>query len=145
MLRMNKFMKKDVIKSLESMLKSELKKEDCDSKYNNISTIMDTVETIKNSIELRNIDLTGLTLIDEMNKAEEEQKELYEAIVEYGYYPGTESKKHLLEESCDNIQVILSELKTVGIDIQEIVEYWNTEHLRKIQLRPRKDGERYGN
>ena len=137
-------MKKDLIKSLESMLKSELKKEDCDSKYNNISTIMDTVETLKNSIELRNIDLTGLTLIDEMNKAEEERKELYEAIVEYGYYQTTESKKHLLEESCDNIQVILSELKTIGIDIQEIVDYWNTEHLRKILLRPRKGGERHG-
>ena len=138
-------MKKDLIKSLESMLKSELVKEDSDSKYNNVFALMDTIETLKNSIELRNIDLTGLTLIDEMNKAEEERKELYEAIVEYGYYPGTESKKHLLEESCDNIQVILSELKTVGIDIQEIVEYWNTEHLRKIQLRPRKEGERHDN
>ena len=138
-------MKKDVIKSLESMLKSELKKEDSDSKYNNISTIMDTVETLKNSIELRNIDLTGLTLIDEMNKAEEEQKELYEAIVEYGYYTSLETEKHLLEEACDNIQVMLSILKTVGIDIQEIVSYWNTEHLRKIKLRPRKGGERHDN
>ena len=135
----------NLIKSLESMLKLELKKEDCDSKYNNISTIMDTVETIKNSIELRNIDLTGLTLIDEMNKAEEERKELYDAILEYGYSPTTESRNHVKEEACDNAQVILSELKTIGIDIQEIVEYWNTEHLRKIQLRPRKDGERYGN
>ena len=133
----DKFIKKDVIKSLESMLKSELKKEDCDSKYNNISTIMDTVETLKNSIELRNIDLTGLTLIDEMNKAEEEQKELYEAIVEYGYYTSLETEKHLLEEACDNIQVMLSILKTVGIDIPEIVSYWNTEHLSKIKNRPR--------
>ena len=141
----DKFMKKDLIKSLESMLKSELVKEDSDSKYNNVFTLMDAIETLKNSIELRNIDLTGLTLIDEMNKAEEERKELYEAIVEYGYYQETESKKQLLEESCDNIQVILSELKTVGIDIQEIVEYWNTEHLRKIQLRPRKEGERHDN
>ena len=141
----DKFMKKDLVKSLESMLKSELKKEDCDSKYNNISTIMDTVETLKNSIELRNINLTGFTLLDEMNKAEEERKELSDAILEYGYYPTTESKKHLLEESCDNIQVMLSILKTVGIDIQEIVEYWNTEHLRKIQLRPRKEGEIHGN
>ena len=66
----------NLIKSLECMLKSELKKEDCDSKFNNISTLMDTVETIKNSIELRNINLTGLTLIDEINKAEEERKEL---------------------------------------------------------------------
>ena len=127
------------------MLKSELKKEDCDSKFNNISTLMDTVETIKNSIELRNINLTGLTLIDEINKAEEERKELSDAILEYGYYPTTESKKHLLEESCDNIQVILSELKTIGIDIQEIVEYWNTEHLRKIKLRPRKGGDDHDN
>ena len=67
-------MKKDLVKSLESMLKSELVKEDSDSKYNNISTLMDTVETLKNSIELRNINLTGLTLLDEMNKAEEERK-----------------------------------------------------------------------
>ena len=80
----------NLIKSLESMLKSELKKEDCDSKYNNISTLMDAIETLKNSIELRNINLTGLTLIDEINKAEEERKELYEAILEYGYYPTTE-------------------------------------------------------
>ena len=140
----DKFMKKDLIKSLESMLKSELVKEDSDSKYNNVFALMDTIETLKNSIELRNINLTGLTLIDEINKAEEERKELYEAMLEYGYYPTTESKKHLLEESCDNIQVMLSILKTVGIDIQEIVSYWNTEHLRKIKLRPRKGGERHG-
>ena len=138
-------MKKDLVKSLERKNKSELVKEDSNSKYNNISTIMDTVETIKNSIELRNIDLTGLTLIDEMNKAEEERKELYEAIVEYGYYPTTESRNHVKEEACDNIQIILSELKTIGIDIQEIADYWNTEHLRKIQLRPRKEGERHEN
>ena len=135
----------NLIKSLECMLRSELKKEDCDSKYNNISTLIDAIETLKNSIELRNIDLTGLTLIDEINKAEEERKELYEAIVEYGYYPTTESRNHVKEEACDNIQVILSELKTVGIDIQEIVEYWNTEHLRKIQFRPRKEGEIHEN
>ena len=135
----------NLIKSLENMLKSELKKEDCNSKYNNISTLIDAIETLKNSIELRNIDLTGLTLIDEMNKAEEERKELYQAILEYGYYPTTESRNHVKEEACDNVQVILSELKTIGIDIQEIVEYWNTEHLRKIQLRPRKEGEIHDN
>ena len=132
-------MKKDLVKSLENMLRAEIIKENTDDKCDNVFVLMDAIEILKNSIELRNIELTGLTLIDEMNKAEEERKELYEAIVKYGYYPGTESKKHLLEESCDNIQVILSELKTVGIDIQEIVEYWNTEHLSKIKLRPRKE------
>ena len=40
---------------------------------------------------------------------------------------------------------MLSILKTVGIDIQEIVSYWNTEHLRKIKLRPRKEGEIHEN
>ena len=138
-------MEKDLIKNLKSMLKTEIAKEKGDKSFNNVITLMEAIRALKNSMELRNIDLAGLTLIDEMNKAEEERKELYQAIVEYGYYPGTESKKHLLEESCDNIQVILSELKTVGIDIQEIVEYWNTEHLRKIQLRPRKGGERHDN
>lgn len=136
-------MEKDLIKNLKSMLKTEIAKEKGDKSFNNVITLMEAIRALKNSIELRNIDLAGLTLIDEMNEAEEERKELYQAIVEYGYYPGTESKKHLLEEACDNVQVLLSELKTVGIDIREIVEYWNTEHLRKIQLRLSKGGIRH--
>ena len=98
---------------------------------------MDTIENLNNTIELRNIDLAGLTLLDEMNKGEEEAKELFEAIIEYGYYPSEETRNHLLEEACDNIQVVLSILKTIGIDIAEIVDYWNTEHLKKIKMRPR--------
>ena len=136
-------MEKDLIKNLKSMLKTEIAKEKGDKSFNNVITLMEAIRALKNSIELRNIDLAGLTLIDEMNEAEEERKELYQAIVEYGYYPGTESKKHLLEEACDSVQVLLSELKTVGIDIREIVEYWNTEHLRKIQLILSKGGMRH--
>ena len=138
-------MEKDLIKNLKSMLKTEIAKEKGDKSFNNVITLMEAIRALKNSIELKNIDLAGLTLIDEMNEAEEERKELYQAIVEYGYYPGTESKKHLLEEACDNVQVLLSELKTVGIDVREIVEYWNTEHLRKIQLRLSKGGMRHDN
>ena len=67
-------MKKDLIKNLKSMLKSEVVKEEGDRNVNNIITLMDAIKTIKNSIELRNIDSTGLTLINEMNKAEEEKK-----------------------------------------------------------------------
>ena len=136
-------MEKDLIKNLKSMLKTEIAKEKGAKSFTNVITLMEAIRALKNSIELRNIDLARLTLIDDMNKAEEERKELYQAIVEYGYYPGTESKKHLLEEACDNVQVLLSELKTVGIDIREIVEYWNTEHLRKIQLRLSKGGMRH--
>ena len=138
-------MEKDLIKNLKSMLKTEIAKEKGDKSFNNVITLMEAIRALKNSIELKNIDLAGLTLIDEMNEAEEERKELYQAIVEYGYYPGTESKKHLLEEACDNVQVLLSELKTVGIDVREIVEYWNTEHLRKLQLRLSKGGMRHDN
>lgn len=128
----------NLIKSLERMLQEEVKREDCNSKFENISILMDAVETLKNCIELRNIDLTGLTLLDEIEKAEEESKEFYEALVKYGYYRTDKNRKHLIEEGCDKMQVTLSELKSVGIDIPEVAKHWNTEHLSKIQLRPRR-------
>lgn len=129
--------KEKVINCLEKMILQESKKEDCNTKYENISALMDAAETVKNSIELRNIDLTGLTLLDEMRKADEEKAEFYEALVEYGYERTPENRNHLIEEACDNIQVILSELKCIGIDEFEISEYWSNEHLEKIKSRPR--------
>ena len=58
------------------MLKSELVKEDSDSKYNNVFALMDTIETLKNSIELRNINLTDYLIVNET--VSEEDRELYE-------------------------------------------------------------------
>ena len=92
-----------------------------------------------NGITLRNIDLTGLTLIDELVKAEEEEKEFREALLGYLYDKHEISRNHLLEELCDTIQVKLSTLKAIDIDIPEIVDYWNTKHLEKLKDRPRKE------
>jgi len=91
-------------------------------------------------IELRNINLTGLTLVDELEKAEEEDKEFKQALLGYLYDKHDISREHLLEELCDTIQVKLSTMKTIDIDIEEIVGYWNTKHLEKIKDRPREKG-----
>ena len=89
-------------------------------------------------IKLKNIDLTGLTLVDELEKAEEEEKELKLALLAYLTDRNEISREHLLEELCDTIQVKLSIAKSIDIDIEEIVSYWNTKHLEKIKDRPRK-------
>lgn len=91
------------------------------------------------AIELRNIDLKGLTLVDELVKAEEEEKEFKEALVGYLYDKHEISREHILEELCDTIQVKLSVMKTIDIDIETITDYWNTKHLEKIKLRPKKE------
>lgn len=96
-------------------------------------------------IMFRNIDLTGLTLIDELDKVDEETKEFKDAVHEYLYLKIdkwsekaiNESKEHIKEEFCDVIQSHLSILKILEIDIPEITEYWNKKHLEKIKSRPR--------
>ena len=90
-----------------------------------------------NSIQIRNINLGNLTLVDEMNKDDEERKEFFEALITYLYDRKEESKEHLLEETCDRIQVLFSALKTIGIESEELAVYWNSKHLEKIKNRPR--------
>lgn len=92
-----------------------------------------------NGITLRNINLTGLTLVDELLKADEEETEFKQALISYLQDRHEVSREHLLEELCDTIQVKLSTMKTIDIDIEEIVAYWNTKHLEKIKDRPRKE------
>lgn len=96
-------------------------------------------------IELKNIDLKDLTLMDELNKADEEVKEFKDAVHEQLYLKNdnwskkaiNESREHIKEEFCDVVQSHLSVIKILGIDIQEISEYWNTVHNEKIKSRPR--------
>ncbi|MBE6070709.1 MAG: hypothetical protein E7208_01995 [Clostridium butyricum] len=96
-------------------------------------------------VEFKNIDLTGLTLMDELNKTDEETKEFKDAVHEYLYLKNdhwsqkavSESIEHIKEEFCDVIQSHLSVLKMLDIDIKEITDYWNTNHLEKIKNRPR--------
>lgn len=96
-------------------------------------------------IELKNIELKDLTLMDELNKADEEAKEFKDAVHEHLYLKNdnwskkaiNESREHIKEEFCDVIQSHLSVLKILDIDIKEITEYWNTVHNEKIKSRPR--------
>lgn len=92
---------------------------------------------IEHCIKLKNIDLTGISLPEELDKRDEEYKEFRNAILEY--LMDNTQVDHLKEEACDVIQVVLSILKILGIDIPEIVDYWNTKHLEKLKDRPRKE------
>ena len=89
------------------------------------------------SIQIKNINLSGLTLIDELHKDDEERREFFEALITYLHDRKEESKNHLLEETCDRIQVLFSALKTIGIESEELAVYWNSKHLEKIKNRPR--------
>lgn len=90
-------------------------------------------------IELRNINLTGLTIVDELEKAEEEEEEFKQALITFLKDRHGISREHLLEELCDTIQAKLSTMKVIDIDIEEIVSYWNKVHNEKIKSRPRKE------
>lgn len=48
-------------------------------------------------IELKNIDLTGLNLTDELYKHDEEIKEFTDALLAYLYDPSEANRNHLLE------------------------------------------------
>jgi cobalamin biosynthesis Mg chelatase CobN len=75
-----------------------------------------------NCIELKNIDLIGISIVQQMDKRKEEYDELTEAIFEYVRTKGDpKAKEHLLEEICDNTQVNNSMLKVLGIELEELV------------------------
>ena len=91
----------------------------------------------KAMIQLKNIDLSNLTLADEQLKDVEEKEEFVAALLLYLHHKTDDNKKHLIEETCDRIQVLLSYLGIIDIEPEEIAEYWNTEHLEKLKNRPR--------
>lgn len=98
---------------------------------------MKETDILNNSIQLKNIDLQGLTIEHEILKSDEENEELNAAIDDYLNNPCEDTKNHLLEEICDNIQVQLSKLTVLKIDLKEFINYWNNEHLiNKIPNRP---------
>jgi len=90
-------------------------------------------------IELKNIDLTGISLPEELYKRDEEYKEFADALFTYLWDTNEITKEHLKEEACDVIQVVLSVLNILDIEVEEITEYWNTKHLEKLKDRPRKE------
>lgn len=81
-------------------------------------------------ITLKNIDLSSVTVEDQIKKVEEEDREFLEAV-----FSG--SKDHVLEELCDKFQAAIGLAeKTHGITAAQIMEYWSV-HMDKLNHRPR--------
>ncbi|AOR24313.1 hypothetical protein [Clostridium taeniosporum] len=95
------------------------------------------------SIQLKNIDLSGITFIEELNKVDEESKELQEALFVYMYSninPQNENikkaKHHVIEEFWDIVQANLGVLDKLGIKADEVMKGYS-KHLAKLKDRPR--------
>lgn len=90
------------------------------------------------SIELKDIDLTGISASTELSKMNEENREFEEAVFEGLCNRSYETDKHVIEEFWDKVQSSLSYLTvTLGITAEEVMEHYPL-HLEKIKDRPRK-------
>ncbi|MBY6789229.1 UNVERIFIED_ORG: hypothetical protein B2H98_05380 [Clostridium botulinum] len=92
------------------------------------------------SITLKNIDLTGITISDEMVKVAEEDSELDKALLEYCCNNTKDTKDHVIEEYWDTVQARLGLLQKCGINAHEIMQGYY-KHLVKLKDRPRVKGE----
>ncbi len=82
-------------------------------------------------IELKNIDLTGISLYKQLQKINEEDIEFIEAI-------DSENSENTIEEFFDCMQTRLGLIEIrFGIKAEEVMEAY-TKHLEKIKHRPRK-------
>ncbi|NFO86472.1 hypothetical protein FDC58_10580 [Clostridium botulinum] len=96
------------------------------------------------SIQLKNIDLTEINIVEQMNKSDEEKKELEDAILLYTTKKSNNEdmqeieneRKHVIEEFWDTVQSNLGVLDKLGIKAQEVMEGYQ-EHLVKLEDRPR--------
>jgi phosphoribosyl-ATP pyrophosphohydrolase len=87
-------------------------------------------------IKLKNIDLTGISKVEQKNKIREELKEFEEAICEHIVYATDVTKSHAIEEYFDLIQSALGQLEKEGISAEEVMKEY-PKHLEKLKSRPR--------
>ncbi|MFT8350065.1 hypothetical protein [Clostridium saccharoperbutylacetonicum] len=92
--------------------------------------------SFKDGIYLKNIDLAGISELQQLRKIKEEEKELSEAYAEYQINPTIENKLHVIEEWWDKNQAELGLLEKEGITAKEVQAYYPT-HLIKMLSRPR--------
>ncbi|NFI06018.1 hypothetical protein FC959_16935 [Clostridium botulinum] len=92
------------------------------------------------SITLKNINLTGISISDEMVKVAEEDSELDKALLEYCCNNTKDTKDHVIEEYWDTAQARLGLLQKCGINAQEVMQGYS-KHLVKLEDRPRVKGE----
>lgn len=97
------------------------------------------------AITLKNIDVSEISLEDQMKKLYEERHEFEMAVLEALCNRTPENDRHAIEELLDEFQAGLSYLqKTLGITAQEVMDHYYL-HEEKIRNRPRKEGERIDN
>jgi phosphoribosyl-ATP pyrophosphohydrolase len=88
-------------------------------------------EITKSTIELKNIDLSGISVLVQLDKVKEEEKEFMVAIE-------LADKENAIEEFWDNMQSKLGLLdKIFGVKAYEVMDEYK-KHLEKIKNRPRK-------
>lgn len=85
-------------------------------------------------IELKNIDLSKVSIRGQFKKVIEEHEELIDALD--GLYKTEDTKEHVIEEYWDVVQSYLGVLSKYGITAKEVMEYY-PKHLEKIKNRPR--------
>ncbi len=106
------------------------------------------MEELNLSIQLKNIDLTEINIVEQMNKFDEEKKELEDAVLLYTTKKSKNEdiqeieneRKHVIEEFWDTVQANLGILDKLGINAQEVMEGYS-KHLVKLEDRPRVKGE----
>ncbi len=102
------------------------------------------MEELNLSIQLKNIDLTEINIVEQMNKSDEEKKELEDAVLLYTTKKSNNEdiqeieneRKHVIEEFWDTVQANLGVLDKIGINAQEVMQGYS-KHLVKLEDRPR--------
>ena len=79
-----------------------------------------SIKDLKNRIQLKNIDLSEVTLGQQINKVVEERSELFDALNKFK--EDEDTKEHVIEELYDNIQALLGLVQKFGISAEEVME-----------------------
>lgn len=87
-------------------------------------------------IELKNIDLSKVSIRGQFKKVIEEHEELIDALDDYYETQDIKEKEHVIEEYWDVVQSYLGVLSKYNITAKEVMEYY-PKHLEKIKNRPR--------
>ena len=79
-------------------------------------------------IKLKHIDLDGIEFSEQLEKVLEEEREFLIACIKG-------DKDHLKDEFCDCIVSKVGLLALLGISVNEIEEYYNNQHSKKLKNR----------
>lgn len=98
--------------------------------------VEEIVDKVNNSIQLKNLDLTGINMKDQNYKISEEEQEFIDSFNDYLTYHTICNRNHLIEELWDTFQAKLGLLEKVGIAAEEVQAYYYI-WIKKLENRPR--------